>query len=151
VLISTEGVYGNVKTVLMETLLVDSDENVPQATLQGDLGTESVDFLDIMFRLERQLGIQIPRKELYPESVFRGDPALVQDGAVTDAGIADLRVRMPYADLILFEQDRRLSGMPDLFTIDLLVRYVAWKLGQAAPTPQVNGKSPHLESDLRGR
>jgi acyl carrier protein len=145
---STEDVYANVKTVLMETLLVDSDEIVPQATLQGDLGAESIDFLDIMFRLERQFGIQIPRQELFPESVFRGDPAFVQDGVVTDAGIAVLRLRMPYADLSHFEQEPRLSRMPDLFTVDLLVRYVAWKLGPAAPTPQVNGKSPRLESDL---
>jgi acyl carrier protein len=60
---STEDVYGNVKTVLMEALLVDSDEIVPQATLQGGLGAESIDFLDIMFRLEHQFGIQIPLQE----------------------------------------------------------------------------------------
>src|SRR5438094_8218100 len=40
------------------------------------------------------------------------------------------RSRMPYADLSAFDQDRRLTAVPDLFTVGLVVRYVEWKLGQ---------------------
>ena len=125
-------VYTKVWKVLVESLNADEDDLTPTATLQGDLGAESIDFLDIVFRLEREFGIQIPRGELFPESVFRGDPEFVSEGKVTDKGIDELRSRMPYADLGGFDRDRRLSAVPDLFTVELVARYIAWKLGQSA-------------------
>jgi acyl carrier protein len=115
--------------VLVESLNVDEDAVSPRATLQGDLGAESIDFLDIVFRLEREFGIKIPRGELFPESVFQGDPEFVRDGRVTDRGMGELSARMPYADLGGFDHDRRLSAVSDLFTVDLVTRYVVWKLG----------------------
>ena len=123
-------VYRKVTRVLVEALNVDEDEVTPAATLQGDLGAESIDFLDIIFRLEREFGIKIPRGELFPESVFEGNLEFVSEGRVTDKGMAELRSRMPYADLGSFDHDRRLSAVADLFTVDLVTRYVAWKLGQ---------------------
>jgi acyl carrier protein len=78
----------------------------------------------------QQFRIKIPRGELFPESVFQGDPDFVRDGRVTEHGMRELRSQMPYADLSVFDQDRRLTAVPDLFTVDLVVRYVAWKLGQ---------------------
>src|SRR5438876_8211835 len=100
---ASEEIYGKVVTVLLEALSVDEDEVRPAATLQGDLGAESIDFLDIVFRLEREFGIKIPRGELFPESVFEGDPEFVRDGRVTDRGMVELRSRMPYADLSGFD------------------------------------------------
>jgi len=44
------------------------DASLVPKTLQGDLGAESIDFLDIVFRLERNFGIKIPRGELFPEN-----------------------------------------------------------------------------------
>jgi acyl carrier protein len=120
--------------VLTEALNADEGDITPGATLQKDLGAESIDFLDIVFRLEREFGIKIPRGELFPESIFQGDPDFVQDGRVTDKGLAELRTRMPFADLGAFEGDRRLSAVPDLFTVGLLSRYVAWKLGRDGQT-----------------
>jgi acyl carrier protein len=81
---ASKEIYGKVATVLVEALNVDEDELTPAATLQGDLGAESIDFLDIVFRLEREFAIKIPRGELFPESVFQGDPDFVRDGRVTD-------------------------------------------------------------------
>jgi acyl carrier protein len=123
-------IHGRVAQVLVESLNVDEDEVTSAATLQGDLGAESIDFLDIVFRLEREFAIRIPRGELFPESVFQGDPDFVQDGRVTDQGMVELRARMPYADLRTFDQDRRLTAVSDLFTVGLVTRYVEWKLGQ---------------------
>ena len=123
-------IYSKVARVLMESLNVEEGDDTPRATLQGDLGAESIDFLDIVFRLERELDIRIPRGELFPESVFRGDADFVRDGRVTEQGMGELRSRMPYADLSAFDQDRRLTTVPDLFTVSLVVRYVEWKLGQ---------------------
>ena len=127
---ASEDIYGKVTQVLVESLNVDEGDVTPTATLQGDLGAESIDFLDIVFRLEREFGIRIPRGELFPESVFQGDADFVRDGRVTEQGLGELRSRMPYADLSAFDQDRRLTAVPDLFTVNLVARYIAWKLGQ---------------------
>jgi acyl carrier protein len=133
-MLASEEISGRVARVLVESLNADEDDLKPTATLQRDLGAESIDFLDIVFRLEREFGIQIPRGELFPESVFRGDPEFVSEGLVTDQGIDELRSRMPYADLGSIDRDRRLSAVPDLFTVDLITRYIAWKLALGAGT-----------------
>jgi len=129
---ATGEIHARVTRVLVEALNADEEEIRPQATLQGDLGAESIDFLDIVFRLEREFGIRIPQGELFPDSIFRGDPELVQDGRVTDQGLVELGSHMPYADLSAFADDRRLSAVPDLFTVGLLTRYIAWKLDGGA-------------------
>ena len=121
-------IYTKVSATLVEALNVDEDDVTPEATLQGDLGAESIDFLDIVFRLEREFGIKIPRGELFPESIFQGDPDFVQNGKVTDKGLAELRVRMPFADLTEFEKDRRVSHFGDVFTVDLIARYIQGKV-----------------------
>ena len=123
-----EDIGGKVTRVLIEALNVDEDEVRPAATLQGDLGAESIDFLDIVFRLEREFGIKIPRGELFPESIFQGDPEFVQNGRVTDKGLQELRDRMPFADLSGFEKNPEVSHLSDLFTVDLITRYIQGKL-----------------------
>ena len=133
-MLASEEIYTKVSDTLVEALNVDKEDVTPTATLQGDLGAESIDFLDIVFRLEREFGIKIPRGELFPESVFQGNPGFVREGQVTDQGMAEMRSRMPYADLDRFDRDRRLTTVPDLFTVDLVTRYVAWKLGRGAAT-----------------
>jgi len=125
---TTEVIYARGTDVLLETVKVDKSAITPDATLQGDLGTESLDFLDILFRLEREFGIQIPRAELFPEAILKGDPRFVQDGKVTDQGLNELRHRLPFADLRVLEQNRLLTSIPDLFTVGLITRYIAWKL-----------------------
>jgi acyl carrier protein len=123
-----EEIYAKVSETLVEALNVDEDEVKPTSTLQGDLGAESIDFLDIVFRLEREFGIKIPRGELFPESIFQGDPEFVQNGRVTDKGLSELRARMPFADLSKFEQDPQVSHISDLFTVELITRYIEGKL-----------------------
>ncbi len=125
-------IYEKVSATLVDALNVDEDQVKPDATLQGDLGAESIDFLDIVFRLEREFGIKIPRGELFPESIFQGDPEFVQDGKVTDKGMQELRTRMPFADLSQFEKDPELGHLSDLFTVDLITRYIQGKLNQSA-------------------
>src|SRR6187200_3793114 len=98
-----DDIFKKVAATLVEALNVDEDQVTPEATLQGDLGAESIDFLDIVFRLEREFGIKIPRGELFPESIFQGDPDFVQNGRVTPKGLDELRTRMPFADLSNFE------------------------------------------------
>ena len=93
-------IFEKVRTTLVDALSVDDDEVTPTARLQGDLNAESIDFLDIVFRLEREFGVKIPRDELFPESIFQGDPEL-RPGRQGDAdrGWPNSRSKMPYADL----------------------------------------------------
>src|SRR3954463_2992539 len=116
-MLTNEAVHEKVVQVLVAALNVDEDDVKPTATLQGNLGAESIDMLDIVFRLEREFGIKIPRGELFPEPIFQGDPEFVQDGKVTDEGMRELCSCMPFADLGGFDRDRRLSAVPDLFTV----------------------------------
>jgi acyl carrier protein len=120
--------YARVARVLVLALGVEEDDLKPSATLQGDLGAESTDFLDLTFRLEREFGIKIPRGELFPDLAAPGDPAFTRDGGLTEAGLAALRSHMPYADLSDLENDPRQIRINDLFTVDLLTNYIEWKL-----------------------
>jgi acyl carrier protein len=123
-----EEIYTKVSNTLVEALNVDEDDIKPTSTLQGDLGAESIDFLDIVFRLEREFGIKIPRGELFPESIFQGDPDFVLNGRVTDKGLSELRTRMPFADLSKFEKNPEVTNISDLFTVELITRYIQGKL-----------------------
>src|SRR5947207_10973009 len=113
---SQEEIYEKVSATLVEALNVDEEDIKPTATLQGDLGAESIDFLDIVFRLEREFGIKIPRGELFPESIFQGDPEFVADGKVTAKGISELKAKMPFADMARFEANPEVTAISDLFT-----------------------------------
>ena len=125
-------IHAKVTNVLVEVLVVDEDDVTPTAALQRDLGADSLDLLEIMSLLEREFSIQIPRGEVFPGLIFRIGSEWVQDGKLTDKGLAELRARLPYADLSSFEVDRRLSAVPDLFTAGLLGAYVGWKLDRCA-------------------
>ena len=136
-----EEIYRKVSATLVEALNVDEGDVTSQATLQGDLGAESIDFLDIVFRLEREFGIKIPRGELFPESIFQGNPEFVQDGKVTDKGLEELRQRMSFADLTTFEKNPEVARIGDLFTVDLITRYVQGRLGAVSN----QGSGPDVE------
>jgi acyl carrier protein len=138
---SQDEIYTKVSATLVEALNVDEGEIKPTSTLQGDLGAESIDFLDIVFRLEREFGIKIPRGELFPESIFQGDPEFVQDGKVTERGLAELKARMPFADLSRFETNPEVSGISNLFTVEMITRYIQGKLNE----PNGNGQNEDKE------
>ena len=139
---SPNEVCTKVSKVLVDALGVEEDDIRPSATLQGDLGAESIDFLDIAFRLEREFGFKIPRGELFAERVFELCAMIVQDGHVTPDGLAALRSQIPYADLSALEREGRLNRIGDLFTVDFLTRYVTWKLRRDGETqPEVTAQS----------
>jgi acyl carrier protein len=129
-MLAQEEIYTKVSTALVEALNVDEEDIKPSASLQHDLGAESIDFLDIIFRLERDFGIEIPRDELFPESIFRGDPEFVQDGRVTEKGMAELRSRLPSADLGAFKENPEVTAVGQLFTVDTITRYIEEKLSR---------------------
>ena len=129
---SPNEVYTKITKLLVDALGVEEDAIQPAAALQADLGAESIDFLDIAFRLEREFAIKIPRGELFSVHVLELCTKIVQDGRATAEDFAALRSQMPFADLSALERDRRLNRIDDLFTVDFLTRYVLWKLGRDA-------------------
>jgi acyl carrier protein len=122
-----EEIFEKVQATLVDALGVDEDEITRDATLQGDLGAESIDFLDIVFRLERNFGIKIPRGELFPENLM-ADPEWVADGKLTSKGVEELKTRLPYADITKLEEDPSVDKIGDLYTVEMLVQYVQSKL-----------------------
>jgi acyl carrier protein len=124
-------IFQQVRAILVDSLGVDEEEVTPQATLMGDLGAESIDFLDIVFRLEKSLGIKIPREELFPAENLMGNPGLVQNGKLTAEGLGLLRERMVHTDLAEFEKDPDVNKMADLFTVSSIVNYVESKVNAA--------------------
>jgi acyl carrier protein len=120
-------IFQKVQSTLVDALGVDEEDVTRAATLQGDLGAESIDFLDIVFRLERNFGIKIPRGELFPENVV-SDPEMISNGKLTTKGLEELKARMPYADLSSFAANPEVEKIGDLYTVDMLVHYVQSKL-----------------------
>ncbi|MEX0703307.1 MAG: acyl carrier protein [Planctomycetales bacterium] len=123
-------IYAKVQETLVDALGVDEDEVSEEATLVGDLGAESIDFLDIVFRLEKNFNVKIPRGELFPESLASADTSFVKDGAVTHEGIAELRRRMPHADVDKFAEDPKVENIQDMFTVGMIVKFLENKLKQ---------------------
>jgi len=126
--LSPDEIFEKVQEALVDALGVDDDEVSQDATLVGDLGAESIDFLDIVFKLEKSFDISIPREELSPEDILTNSQ-YVQDGVVTDEGMAELKRRMPWADLSEFEKNPRVQDFGNLLTVGDLCNYVGSKVG----------------------
>lgn len=126
--ITKDEVFEKVRTALVDALGVDDDEVTPEATMVGDLGAESIDFLDIVFRLEKAFDIEIPRAELFPEDILT-NAEYVQDGKVNAEGLEVLKARMPFADLSKFESNPVIQDFGNLLTVNDLCRYIESKVG----------------------
>ena len=122
-----EEAFQKVQEVLVEALGVDDEEVTPEAKISADLGAESIDYLDITFRLEKAFDIKIPRGELVPEQLLN-NPEYVQDGKLTPEGLAQLKQRMAHADLTEFERDPEVAKIMDLFTVQTIINYVMSKV-----------------------
>jgi len=128
---SRDEVFQKVKEVLVDALGVDEDEVTPEATLMGDLGAERLDVLDIVFRLEKAFGMKVPREELFPGEGLMNDAELVNNGKLTDKGLAELRARVPHTNLTEFEKDPDINKLPNLFTVNAIVNYLDSRLNPA--------------------
>ena len=121
-----------VQEVLVDALGVDDDEVASEASLMGDLGAESIDFLDIVFRLEKAFNIKIPREELFPAEGLMNNPEFVNNGKLTKLGLAELKDKMPHTDFGVFENDPDINKLGDLFTVNSIVNYIDTKLRATA-------------------
>jgi acyl carrier protein len=124
---SQDEIFSKVQAALVDALALDEDDVTPEATLQGDLGAESIDYLDIMFKLEKAFGIKIQREELFPEDVFK-NAEYVQNGKVTAQGLTILKQRLPFIDLTKFEANPAVQTFGSMLTVRDMCRYVESKL-----------------------
>jgi len=127
---SRDEIFRKVQEVLVDALGLDDDEVTAQATLMGDLGAESIDFLDIVFRLEKAFGFKIPREELFPIENMMSNPEFVKDGKLTEAGLAELKEKMPHTDYSDFANDPDINKLGNLFTVNSIVNYVESKMAR---------------------
>jgi acyl carrier protein len=123
-------IYAKVQQVLEDALGVDAEEVTPKAALIEDLGMESIDALDIVFRLEKAFTIKIPRGELFPENLpeLMQDQRFVQGDKLTPDGLAELQKRMPFADFSDVKANPTVEQAKRLLNVDTMVRYVKSKL-----------------------
>jgi len=128
---TNEEIFAKVRTALVEALSVDEDEVTPEAKLTTDLGAESIDFLDIVFRLEKAFDIKVPRAELFPEDVL-ANAQYVQQGKLSAEGLKELKKRMPFANLNEFEKNPVVKDFVNQLTVQDMVRFVESKVAMSA-------------------
>lgn len=129
---TSEEIFNHLRDVLEEALGVDDDEITLEASLTGDLEAESIDFLDIVFRLEKtfstpQKPFKIGQGELFPENLME-NPEWVDDNKFTDAGMEMLKQRMPHVDFSNFQTNREVEKVAELITVKSIVEFVERKL-----------------------
>lgn len=119
-----EEIFSRVKTVVTECLGVDEGEIKMESKLSADLGAESIDFLDLTFRIEREFNFRISQGDLFPTDLFKDVDGCVKDGKVTATGIDLLKSKVPFADFSEWEKNPQYSTVTDSFTVGTLVKYV---------------------------
>ncbi|MDO4549917.1 MAG: acyl carrier protein [Planctomycetia bacterium] len=123
-------IFEKVKAILMEALGADDDEVTQEATLVGDLGAESIDFLDIVFQLEKAFDIKVERGELFPEDILSNNSPYVENSRVNAEGLALLKERLPFIDLTEFEKNPVVQEYASRITVADMCRFVQTKLNK---------------------
>jgi len=122
-----------VQECLAGALGVEVEEIRPESSLVRDLGAESIDFIDIIFRLEKVFDIKIPSGELFPANLLN-EEGLVREGRVTPEGLKVLREKIPYLDLSEFEKDPRVSNLAEQFKVQMILNYIREKVAKNIQT-----------------
>ena len=124
-LITEQKVFDEVKKAIVETLRVDEKDIKPESSLIKDLGAESLDFLDINYRLEQKFGIKMARHFIleHVEETFGEGSAIDEDGQLTDKGVALLQVRFG-DEGSQFTKGMDMDLLPTLITVQLMTRGV---------------------------
>ena len=120
----------NVKAIISQALKVEEAKVKLESSLIRDLGAESIDFLDIVFRLEKTFKIKIPKGELFPEKLLT-DVRYVKEGRITSAGIEELKKRVRNGSWEEFLKDPLVSNLGTVFTVGMIVDYLSEKLETA--------------------
>ena len=134
-MIMEKELFTKVQKTLAGALGVDESDITPEASLKRDLGAESIDFIDIVFRLEKAFDLKIPAGDLFPSHLLN-DERFVKEGMVTAEGLTELRTKLPYLELEEFTKDPQITKLADCFTVKMLLRYLADRLGKSSCSDQ---------------
>lgn len=122
---SVDNVYPKVRQIIADVLVVDESEVELKKRLVVDLGAESIDFLDLIFQLEQEFKVKIPRgqleqeaRQLVPEGEFE------VNGTITKQGIEALKQYMPEVPAEYFHSDMKVNDIPTLFTVETCCKFV---------------------------
>ena len=126
-----KAIFKKVQETLAGALGVDASDINPESSLKHDLGAESIDFIDIIFRLEKTFDLKIPSSDLFPSHIFT-DERFTREGVVTPEGLAELRSKLPYLELGDFEKDPQVAKLADYFTVKMILRYLEERLGKSS-------------------
>jgi acyl carrier protein len=109
-------IWGKVQRAFAEALGLEEDEVEPHHKVIGDLEAESLDFLDIAFRLERAFDIKIPRGGI-EQTAREGDGGVDDSGVLTADGLARLVEAMPEVPAEEFHEGLRVTEIAELFRV----------------------------------
>jgi len=124
-------ILATVQGAIAEVLGREADEVTPTSSLMNDLNAESLDFLDLLFRLESAFGIKIPRGGI--QRATQGsltEAEFQQNGVLTEAALERLRILMPEVDPARLKTGLTPREIPALFTPETFARLVAWRIGE---------------------
>jgi acyl carrier protein len=134
--VNRDEIFKKVQGVLVDALGVDEEEVLPGAVLFDDLGAESLDLLDVVFRLEKTFGIKVPRGGIQQDIMAAEgikEEDVVVDGALTALGAEKLSERMPEIAKGRIIAGFRIDDIPTLFTVQTFVNIVKRTLQEKAP------------------
>ncbi len=130
-MIMEKELFTKVQQTLAGALGVEESDITPEASLKRDLGAESIDFIDIVFRLEKAFDLKIPAGDLFPSNLLN-DERFVKEGVVTAEGLVELRTKLPYLELEEFAKDPQITKLADCFTVKMLLCYLTDRLGKSS-------------------
>ena len=133
-----ESVYPKVREIIADVLVIDEDEISKHSRLIADLGAESIDILDLVFQLEKEFGIKIPRGQL--EKNARGDLAedeFEKGGVLTKKGMQALKDYLNEVPAEHFKLNLKVNEIPMLFTVETFCKLVVSALNEQAAVATV--------------
>ena len=128
---NVENVYPKVREIIADVLVIDEEEIAKTSRLISDLGAESIDFLDLVFQLEKEFGIKIPRGQL--EKNARGDLSedeFEKGGVLTSKGMQALRNYLNEVPADYFKPNMKIGEIPLLFTVETFCKLVVSALSE---------------------
>ena len=120
-----DAIYPQVAEIVADALGCDEEEVKPDSSLINDLDAESIDFLDIVFRLEQEFKVKIPRGKAMEEA--RGELSeeeFEQGGIVTDAGLAKIKTYLAEIPADRIADPLKSAEIPKLFTTETFCKMV---------------------------
>ena len=122
---NVDNVYPKVREIIADVLVIDEEEIAKNHRLISELGAESIDFLDLVFQLEKEFAIKIPRGQL--EKNARGDlteEEFERNGIITPKGIQALKTYFNEVPIEYFKPQLKVNEIPTLFTVETFCKLV---------------------------